>query len=214
MNRLKTLFVAGTGTEVGKTYISAKLAREACARGTKVGVYKPVASGCIRATESKHPELEIESDSLISEDAIDLWVAAGKPLTLNAVCPQRFEAAVAPNEAAKSEGRTVKIEMLVGGSWAWNGECDLLIIEGAGGLFSPIADGILNSDLAKEFPDAEVVLVAANRLGVIHSVIATCRAAEKSGIALSRLYLSQGRRKSRRVLSRKRRSDSSLLSRP
>ena len=73
---------------------------------------------------------------------------------------------------------------------AWREHCDTLIVEGAGGLFSPLADDVLNIDLYREFERAKLVLVAANRLGVIHEVIATCRAAAQIDVALDHLYLS------------------------
>ncbi|MDC0317763.1 dethiobiotin synthase, partial [bacterium] len=75
------LFFAGTDTDVGKTYVASLAARVIVADGIKLGVYKPVASGC-----------HTEQGQLIAEDAVSLWKAAGKPLSLEQVCPQRFKA--------------------------------------------------------------------------------------------------------------------------
>ena len=75
------LFITGTGTGVGKTYVAALIARSLVAAGKRVGVYKPVASGC-----------ELQTGELVSPDAVTLWEAAGKPGTLQQVCPQRFAA--------------------------------------------------------------------------------------------------------------------------
>ena len=164
------LFFAGTDTDVGKTYVASLTARLLRSTGQRVGVYKPVASGC-----------RIEQDQLVADDAVALWTAAGKPLTLEAVCPQRFLAPLAPPEAAAAEQKRVNDRELVNGLEKWSEGFDLVIVEGAGGLFSPLADGILNIDLVERF-NASLVIVAANRLGAIHQTISTCEAALQRGI--------------------------------
>ena len=115
------LFVTGTDTEVGKTYVSAIIARSIAAAGNSVGVYKPIASDCIR-----------EGDQVYSPDAVALWESAGRPLKLADVCPQRFEAPMAPHLAAKAEGKSVDSDLLRTGIERWTGNCDIVIVEGAG----------------------------------------------------------------------------------
>lgn len=170
------LFITGTGTEVGKTYVAALIAKQLVAEGVRVGVYKPVASGCHR-----------REGELVSDDAVALWEAAGRPLTLDAVCPQRFEAPLAPHLAARAEGKRVDGEWLRSGLDIWRDTCDVVLVEGAGGLCSPLADDAtedtddtLNADLVMEF-GFPLVIVAANRLGAINetllSVMAACRLA-------------------------------------
>ncbi|MCA9139085.1 MAG: dethiobiotin synthase [Planctomycetales bacterium] len=187
---METIFVAGTGTEVGKTYVAKGLAATMRAGGIRVGVYKPVASGCIRQEVSVVDYSNADGTSLVSSDALALWEAAGRPRDLVAVCPQRFEAPLSPNEAARREGKTVDIDKMINDIRGWGDHCDTLIVEGAGGLMSPLAEQMLNVDLFKRLPRATLFLVASNRLGVIHDVIATCRAATASGVAVARLYLS------------------------
>ena len=74
MNRkpAQGLFITGTDTGVGKTYVAAGIARGLHASGCRVGVYKPAASGCSR-----------QGDRLVSEDAVRLWEAAGRPDSQN-----------------------------------------------------------------------------------------------------------------------------------
>ena len=74
------LFLTGTNTGVGKTYVGAMIARTLTSAGHRVGVYKPVESGCPR-----------DGDRLSATDAEELWAAAGQPGELQHVCPQRFE---------------------------------------------------------------------------------------------------------------------------
>lgn len=155
------IFITGTGTEVGKTYVAALIAKQLVAAGVRVGVYKPAASGCIP-----------QGGELVSEDAVTLWEAAGRPLTLEAVCPQRFLAPLAPNVAAREEGKRVDAERLRAGVESWQGECDFLLVEGAGGLMSPLSDEDYNADLAIDL-DLPLVVVAANRLGVINDTLQT-----------------------------------------
>lgn len=177
----KWIFVAGTGTDVGKTYCASEFAETRHRNGEHVGVYKPVASGCDRDGQGV----------LVAADAVQLWRAAGQPLSLELVCPQRFEASLAPPEAAVAEGKRVDENQLIDGLGSWQA-FDVVLIEGAGGLFSPISDNLLNIDFAlklQEIQTIEVVLIAANRLGVQHDVIACVRAAKQAGLAISEVVL-------------------------
>lgn len=173
-------FVSGTDTEIGKTYCTAAIARWLLRKGQRVGVYKPVASGC-------SPD---ENGDLVAEDAIRLWNAAGRPGSLNAVCPQRFQAPLAPPQAAAQASSSVDAVGLVTNAQAWlTDEFDTVLVEGAGGLFSPIAEEMLNADLVVKMRPARVFLVAPNRLGVISSVIANYRAALASAVPISDVIL-------------------------
>jgi dethiobiotin synthetase len=155
------LFITGTGTGVGKTYVAALIARQLVKIGKRVGVYKPVASGC-----------EVHDEKLVSPDAVALWTAAGHPGTLDAVCPQRFAAPLAPHLAARAERRRVDPALLRGGLEYWRARSDFVLVEGAGGLMSPISDDDYNADLAEEF-GYPLVVVAANELGTINATLQT-----------------------------------------
>lgn len=174
----KTFFIAGTDTDVGKTYTAGLLAASLHHSGVKVAVYKPVASGC-----------QLNGDERIADDAVRLWNSAGRPATaagpsvaLDQVCPQKFLAPLAPTRAAELEKATVDVDRLRRGADVWQVDHDFLLVEGAGGLFSPLADRFLNIDLALQFDDPRLIIVAANRLGVIHQTLATCAAALYRGI--------------------------------
>ncbi|MFH1264802.1 MAG: dethiobiotin synthase, partial [Planctomycetota bacterium] len=99
--RLPGLFITGTDTEVGKTYVAALIARALRKAGHRVGVYKPAASGC-----------RLVDDALVADDAVTLWEAAGRPGELDRVCPQRFQAALAPHLAAREEGKRLDANLL------------------------------------------------------------------------------------------------------
>lgn len=166
-------FITGTGTEVGKTFVAALIAKQLVADGVRVGVYKPAASGC-------------QND--VSDDAVALWEAAGRPLTLDAVCPQRFAAPLAPHVAARDEGRRVDAALLRSGYEVWRDAYDFVLVEGAGGLMSPLSDDDYNADLARDL-DLPLVVVAANRLGVINDVMQTLITAEAKGLRVAGVVL-------------------------
>lgn len=81
-------------------------------------------------------------------------------------------------------------ESLVQGAKDWENDCELLLVEGAGGLFSPITWTMTNADLALrlQFP---LILVAENRLGCIHQILSTIRAAHSLGLGIKALVLNQ-----------------------
>ena len=159
------LFVVGTDTGVGKTYVAARIASQLVREGLRVGVYKPAASGCER-----------DGDPLLSEDAVLLWQAAGKPGELEAVCPQRFAAPLAPHLAARAEGKEINPRLLRSGLDYWRKRSDIVIVEGAGGIMSPLGDNEYVIDLAAEF-GYPLVIVAPNRIGVINAALLTLMAA-------------------------------------
>lgn len=155
------LFITGTSTGVGKTYVACLIARTLAAEGRRVGVYKPIASGCLRS-----------GGELISPDAISLWEAAGRPGQRDRVCPQQFEAPLAPHRAARAEGKQVDRELLFRGIEFWHDFAEIVLIEGAGGLLSPVDEDLYNADLASEF-GYPLIVVSANALGVINQTLQT-----------------------------------------
>jgi len=158
---MRGLFITGTNTGVGKTHVGAMIAQALVRAGHRVGVYKPVESGCRR-----------EGEELIAADARQLWDAAGRPGELSRVCPQRFEAALAPPRAAALEGSRVDPELLRSGLSYWQERSEIVLVEGAGGLMSPLSDADYNADLAVDL-SLPLVIVAANELGVINATMQT-----------------------------------------
>jgi dethiobiotin synthetase len=168
-NPVPGLFITGTDTGVGKTHVAAMIARQLAAEGRRVGVYKPAASGC-----------QLQGDSLISDDAVALWEAAGRPGELERVCPQRFAAPLAPHLAAVAEGRKLDQGLLRGGLDYWQERSDIILVEGAGGLLSPMGDVTLVADLAAEF-GFPLIVVSRNALGAINQTLQTLVAAAAYG---------------------------------
>jgi dethiobiotin synthetase len=164
--RCRGLFIVGTDTCVGKTYVATAIVRELAEAGWRVGVYKPAASGCRRVGRTT-----------VSEDALALWEAAGRPGKLAAVCPQRFAAPLAPHLAAKEERKEIDSRRLRSGLQYWLRRSDVVVVEGAGGLMSPMGDQDYVADLARDF-GFPLVVVAANRIGTINHTLQTLIAAQ------------------------------------
>lgn len=173
------LFITGTDTNVGKTYVGVLIARALKAAGHRVGVYKPVASGCRR-----------EGDRLVSDDALLLWRAAGEPGELSRVCPQCFLAPLAPHLAARAEGKEINRKLLRDGLDYWRARSDIVLVEGAGGLLSPLGDNEYVADLASDF-GFPLVIVARNALGTINHTLLTLHAAKTlhSGLKVAGVIL-------------------------
>jgi dethiobiotin synthetase len=175
------LFITGTNTDIGKTYVTALIANALHRAGRRVGVYKPAASGCRR-----------EGGQLVSDDAAKLWEAAGKPGDLHHVCPQRFEKPLAPHLAARAEGREIDRTLLRDGLNFWRERSEILLVEGAGGLLSPIDDHEYFADLAHDF-GFPLIVVSKNALGTINHTMLTLHAAKtwRGGLPIAGVILNR-----------------------
>jgi dethiobiotin synthetase len=164
------LFITGTDTGVGKTFVAALIAASLAKAGVRVGVYKPAMSGVARVDDPLG-------------DAALLWQAAGKPGELQRVCPQVFAAPLAPHLAARAEGREIDAQLLRAGVEYWRKRSEFVLVEGAGGLMSPMGDDEYVADLAADL-GYPLVVVAANKLGVINQTLQTLITAAAYGDGL------------------------------
>jgi dethiobiotin synthetase len=166
-------FVTGTDTDVGKTFVACQMIEQMRKQGKRVGAYKPVASG---------------AETIDASDAYSLWRALGGDIPFEWITPQRFAAPLAPPLAAQMENRSVSEEMLLKGIEPWSSQCEYLIVEGAGGLLSPLSWSLTNADLAQQI-GYPLVLVASNRLGVVHQILATAEVALQRGLPIAEIVL-------------------------
>lgn len=181
-NRPCSMFFTGSHTEVGKTYCAAAALATLAKAGHGLIPYKAVASGC----------REQPDGTRISEDAEQLWKACNGCVPLDLICPQRFLAPLAPPEAAAREGKSVDQDRLLAGFEACAAHGLPVLVEGAGGLLSPISDDWTNADLAKRL-GLPLVIVVANRLGAINQALLTITAARSHGLTVLGVVLSDGK---------------------
>jgi len=166
------IFVTGTDTGVGKSIVSATLARLLRMNGVNAGVMKPVTSGCREV-----------SGRLVSDDALLLCKAAGTPYSED-VAPYRLREALAPAEAARIDGVRIDFQHIKAAYLRLAESHDFVIVEGAGGLMVPLSGGLLIADLALEL-GLELLVVARPGLGTINHTILTCFAAQQMGIKVA-----------------------------
>ena len=170
-------FVTGTDTGVGKTRVATAFAHALGLRGLRVQVRKPVESGVDARTGPA--------------DAQALRVAAGAHEALDTVCALTLRAALSPERAAALEGVELPLSRLVEGTQQRDVARDgLLLVEGAGGFYSPIATGALNADLAAAL-GLPVIVVAADRLGALNHVLLTVEAVQRRGLEVAAIVLSR-----------------------
>lgn len=173
------VFITGTDTGVGKTVVSAGLALALRARGIKVGVMKPVATGCVGMDKR-----------LVSMDAVFLLEAGENeyPALTN---PSRYRNPLAPSVAATIEKREVDIEGIIRAYKEMQKHYDFIIVEGVGGLLVPIKNNYYVANLIREFK-LPLVIVSRPGLGTINHTLLTIDASlirgfEMRGIIFNRL---------------------------
>jgi len=172
-------FITGSDTDVGKTYIACQLVRQLVQQGVEVETRKPVESGC---------ELSANGD-LITHDALALQQANGNRETIERIAAYRYRAALAPPRAARLENREILIEQLLDA-------CEVdhpksrLIVEGAGGFYSPLAENGLNADLASAL-QLPVIIVVNDRIGAVNQTLMTIQAVESRQLRVAAIVLNQ-----------------------
>lgn len=165
----QTLFITGTDTGAGKTVLTALLARYLRAQNIKVAALKPVCSGG-RA------------------DARALHAALDGSLPLDEINPWHFRAPVAPVLAARLENRSVLCASVLAFIRAAERKFDVTLVEGAGGLLSPLGHDFDSRSLVEALR-ATAIVVAQNRLGVVNHIRLTLEALPKSGSSTARIVL-------------------------
>ena len=181
----RTLTITATGTETGKTFLTATLARQIRDRGDTVTVSKPVSSGC-RADGAGR---------LWSPDGEELATAAGEDPgdweRHQRLFPERFSDPLSPHQAADRAGRLLSAEMLAeyGRDLAWNGG-DWVLAEGVGGVMVPLSDHatVLDWLAAQNWP---TLLVAGTYLGTLSHTLTALRCLETAGVPLAGVVLNR-----------------------
>jgi dethiobiotin synthetase len=163
------LFISGTDTGVGKTWVACCLARWGRAKGWSMGVFKPAESGD-------------------GGDALALIRASGAKLSLEQVRPYAFRLPLAPAVAAAAEGRKVRFATIRRAYDEVAARSDWTLVEGAGGLLVPYAPGLDGAGLAKRL-GLPVLLVARAGLGTINHSLLSLEAARRRGLRVLGIVL-------------------------
>ena len=164
------LGITGTDTGVGKTVIASAAVAWLRNRGLKVAAMKPIETG----------------EQLV--DAKLLQRAAGSIDSIEDICPVHFQEPVAPFTAAYKSGTTVNLLLLDDAYSRLAAGRDVIVVEGAGGLLVPITREISFATLFKKW-NLTLLIVAANRLGVLNHTLLTLRVARSLGIGVRGIVL-------------------------
>jgi dethiobiotin synthetase len=156
--RGRLVIVTGTGTEIGKTHLAEAVLLALRSAGCRVLGLKPVESGVGQGPT----------------DAARLAAASSFHVKHFGVA---LKAPVSPHRAARAEGVTLPLEALAESIESIRPGADFVLVELPGGLFTPLGEAILNADFAARLRPDFVLLAAPDRLGVLHEVLATTRAA-------------------------------------
>ncbi|MFQ5850778.1 MAG: dethiobiotin synthase [Candidatus Binatia bacterium] len=175
----KGLFITGTDTGVGKTLVACGLASAMRSLGYKVGVMKPVETGCAEKDGKPFPQ-----------DAHYLKEAAGCEEPLERICPYRLQDPLAPSMAAAREKTKIDVSVLTKIYHEISSAHDITFVEGAGGLLVPLLPSYTYADLARLLK-LPLVVVAANRLGVINHLLLTLEHASCRGLPVLGYILNQ-----------------------
>jgi dethiobiotin synthetase len=166
-------FITGTDTGIGKTTVTCALAAALSARGVRVGVMKPVETGC-----------EVDSTGeLVANDAVRLKYFSRCAEPLDRICPVRLRDPLAPSIAAGREGRTIDVDALHGQLASLVSDYEVTLVEGAGGLLVPIHERVTFADLAREWK-MRLVIVVGNRLGALNHAQLTMRCAWQENLSV------------------------------
>ncbi len=177
-NQPTGFFITGTDTDIGKTYVACQLAKLMRLKlpGLVISPRKPATSGCI----------EQEDGSLLSKDAYHLQQASESLESLNTICPYLFKPAISPARAIKQTGKNIKLQDLF---VATNTPINTFkLVEGAGGIYSPLAPDGLNIDLAKLL-NLPIILVVGNKLGCLNQALLSIEAIQKHDLEIAGIYL-------------------------
>jgi dethiobiotin synthetase len=165
----RAYFVTGTDTNVGKTWATIALMRHFKSRGKSVVGMKPVASGCV-----------MQDGQLKNADALLIQENASVQIDYDLINPYAYEQPVSPHIAGVE--KPVNLNRLAAKFELLKSMADIVIVEGAGGWYSPINEREAVSDLAKALA-LPVIMVVAIRLGCINHARLTYQAVKQSGVS-------------------------------
>lgn len=170
----KNIFITGTGTDTGKTFITGLVLKKLRGNGRNAAYYKAAMSGNERRKDG----------SLIPGDALEVQTISGISQPLEEMCPFVYETAVSPHLASRIEGHPVVMKKVLNKFREVSRKYDYVAVEGSGGIICPLLfeeDKILLEDfiLAGNF---NCLIVADAGLGTINSVVLTAEYMKAHGI--------------------------------
>jgi dethiobiotin synthetase len=166
---MKKVFITGTGTGVGKTYITSIILKNLLLRQKVIGI-KPISAG-------------ISQDNLLNEDVQTLLDCQPSIDDHQKINFYSLKKAVSPHIGAEEEGMQIDFDFIKQRISALENEYDRVLIEGVGGLLSPVDQSRTNLDLIKHL-DIPVILIIGLKLGCINDALLTQHALQSNDIKI------------------------------
>ena len=171
---MKGLFISGSGTDVGKTFIAQHLLR-LLTQSKIVSVRKPVESDC-----------QIVNGDLVTKDALKLLKASNVADDIDIVCPYKFQHCSSAESASKVSNVKLTLDQLIEACVSDS----FVVVEGAGGLLSPMAEDTLNIDLVKSLA-LPMIIVVKDELGAINQALLAIKVARQYQLEVDCVVLNQ-----------------------
>jgi len=173
---LKTCFITGTDTGVGKTTVTAGVAAVLRKRRINVGVMKPISAGKLQKSGFKSADVELLSKAANTSDPADL------------INPVFLQLEASPYDASKILQTPIDMPLILSNFKKLKSLHDILLIEGIGGLMTPITRKFYVADMIKAM-GAPTIIVSRTLLGTINHTVMTCRICKDYGIPLKGIII-------------------------
>jgi len=168
---LKHLFITGTDTDVGKTFVTAGIAGALKKMGKDVGIMKPFAAGSPQKIGYKSEDVQFLAKAAQVNDAEEL------------VNPYFFEISASPFTATKNLGIKFDVKTVLDSFKQLSSIHDILLVEGIGGVMTPILKDYFVTNLIKEM-NLETIIITSSRIGTVNHTIMTCKMCQDFGIKI------------------------------
>jgi dethiobiotin synthetase len=173
---LKSYFITGTDTDVGKTIITAGMARAFSDMGAKVGIMKPFAAGEPQTPDFQSSDTEILAKAARVNDSERL---------LN---PQFFPIPASPYTASQNLGISVDLDLVLDSYKKLSEKYDVMLVEGMGGLMTPILKDYFVADLIVDM-NSEAIIVSRNRIGTVNHTVMTTKLCSQNNIPVKGIII-------------------------
>lgn len=167
----KGIFITATGTDVGKTYVSALIVKKMREIGFNCGYYKPALSGDVYPNDCEY----VLKMAKIVDNAANF-------------VSYKFKPAVSPHLASQMENNPIKLEKIIEDFNRIQNNYDCVLVEGAGGIVCPFGKNLLLPDVIKAL-GLDIIIVASASLGTINSTVLTVEYARQKGINVKGIIL-------------------------
>jgi len=178
----KSIFISGTGTDVGKTYVSGLIVKKLRGLGINAGYYKPALSGA-----------EYLNEKPVPGDCFRVAERAGLQIDPDKLTSYMFRTSVSPHLAALIEGRTIEPDVIAGDFAKFRKKYEYLTVEGCGGIVCPFRydeKTVMQTDIIKLL-DLDLLIVAPSGLGTINSTVITVFYAKEAGLHVRGIILNK-----------------------